>query len=189
MPDDKLMFAFALANVAAFYTHVEQAFAFLPATYNCQLHAQHLDDREDFRDARASVMHLGDKMEVDIRWDFASAIIRVVFVELPISHVSPTKRVAFGEGREGAREISLELLTEVRRHPTDPDLLLGDLTGLDGRSINRRFKVIQSNLGGVIGGLARATERYASEILRGDTSIFPAVMRLYGEKRRAQGFW
>lgn len=189
MPDHGFMQEYSLASMQTFYDHIEQEFAFLPTTYGCRLHSKHLDDIQDLRDTRAMVTYVGKKIEVDIKWDIPSAIMRVTFVELQIPYVSPTTRITYREGKEGAREIDLYTLAEVLGHVDDPDFMLGVSPECDGRSINKRFKLLHTNLGGVIAGLARATERYGSDILRGDTSIFPQVMRLYGEQRRAQGLW
>lgn len=189
MPDDKFTYDYSLAAMTTFYDLVEQAFAFLPATYDCRLHSKHLDDIEVHRDTRATVTYVGAKSEVDIKWDIASATISVWFVELQIPRVSPTKRVSHGEGKEGACQIGLDTLAEALGHANDPDFMLGVEPADNGRIINKRFKLLHTNLAGVIAALARATERYGRDILGGDTSIFPEVMRLYGEKRRAQGFW
>lgn len=189
MPDDKFIYDYSLAAMTTFYDLVEQAFAFLPATYDCRLHSKHLDDIEVHRDTRTTVTYVGKKIEVDIFWDIASATIEVWFVELQIPRVSPTKRVTHGEGKEGARQIDLHTLAEALGHTDDPDFMLGVEPADNARIINKRFKLLQTNFAGVIAALAGATERYGRDILLGDTSIFPQVMHLYGEKRRAQGFW
>jgi hypothetical protein len=49
--------------------------------------------------------------------------------------------------------------------------------------------LLQTNFSGIIQGFARATERYAGDILRGDTSIFPSVMRHYTQKQQSLGYW
>jgi hypothetical protein len=198
MPDDKAMRAHGQAMVETFFTQVEQAFAFLPAAYHFTLHerrsdsleAKPSDTQETFVDAEAVDVYLSDHLEVDLTWGFAIATMRVTFVELLAPGVSPSRRYAWGARMsDAARMIYLETLAAARGHGSDPDFLLGDVSRVDGRSINRRFKLLQTNMAGVIGGLTRATEQYASDILQGDTSIFPEVMRLYGEQRRAQGHW
>jgi hypothetical protein len=70
----------------------------------------------------------------------------------------------------------------VHGHADDPDFLLGDSYQEGGRITNKRFKLLQSDLAGVLDGLARATERYASDILRSDLSIFPEVQAYCDEK-------
>lgn len=189
MPDVKAMQAHALATLPVFYAQVEQTFAFLPATYHYLLHEQRVESSSFFPDARAQVIYLGDKVEVDIVWGFASAAIFVTLVELQLPGVSPSKRYGWGEVAGAARAIRLESLAAVRGHGDDPDFLLGDIDRVDGRSTNKRFKLLENNLSGVVDGLARATERYASDILRGDTSIFSEVMAYHTEKRRALGHW
>lgn len=182
MPDVKLMYEYSLATVPTFYAQVERAFAFLPATYDCRLHAQHLDAIEDIRDTRAMVVYLGDKIEVDIVWDWSSAFVGVSFFALQIPRVSPREQIPFGEPKARPRVIHLRDLAAVRGHADDPDFLLADSDQVGGRIANKRFKLLQSDLAGVLDGLARATERYASEILRGDLSIYPEVKAYCDEK-------
>jgi len=73
----------------------------------------------------------------------------------------------------------LYTLAEMRGHADDAAFLLGDTDRVDGRSINARVKVVQANLRGVLDGLAVATERYAADILRGDTAPLAEAMRSY----------
>ncbi len=187
MPDEKLMYEFSLANAPAFYAQVAEAFAFLPATYKCKLRAQLLDAIDDFRDTQAKVIYVGEKIEVDIVWSCASALIYVNFVELLIPHVSPFSPYALP--KEKPRVITLFDLATTRGHGDDPALALGDGFQHGGRITTKRFKLLQSDMASVIAGLARATERDASDILDGDTSIFPEVMARYDERKRAAGFW
>jgi hypothetical protein len=187
MPDEKLMREFSLANVPSFYARVAEAFAFLPATYKCELSAQTLDAIDGFRDTQAKVVYVGEKIEVDIVWSFASALISVNFVELLIPYVSPFD--SHVRPKERPRVITLFDLAAARGHGDDPALTLGDGFQTGGRITNKRFKLLHNDMAGVIAGLARATERDASDILRGDTSIFPEVLARFNERKRAAGFW
>ena len=182
MADVKLMHDYSLATVPTFYAQVERAFAFLPATYDCRLHAQHLDAIEDFRETEAMVVYLGDKIEVDIVWGWSSAFVGVRFVELQIPRVSPRDHAPFGEPKARPRVIHLRDLAAVRGHANDPDFLLGDSDQVGGRITTKRFRLLQSDLAGVLDGLARATERHASDILRGDLSVYPEVKAYRDEK-------
>jgi phosphoribosylaminoimidazole (AIR) synthetase len=42
--------------------------------------------------------------------------------------------------------------------------------------------LIDTNLAGILEGLARATQRYAAAMLAGDTSEFPEVVRFSAKK-------
>jgi hypothetical protein len=189
VPDVNLMYEYSLATVPTFYAQVERAFAFLPSTYNYRLQAQRLDALEDFRDTEAMVVYLGEKIEVDIIWDWPSALVVVTLREVQIARVSPRDQTPLGEAKERPRVIRLYDLAAVRGHADDPDFLLGDSDQFGGRITTKRFKLLQRDLAGVLDGLARATERYASDLLRGDLSIYPEVRAYYVEKRRAQGYW
>lgn len=182
------MYEYSRANVPAFYAQVTQAFAFLSTTYRFRLHAQRLDAVDDFRDTQARVVYLSDKVEIDILWGWASALIRVVFTELQSPSAPLQTSSAVDEPKGSARVIRLEDLAAIRGHADDPDFLLGDAFQHGGRITSKRFKLLQSDMAGVVAGLARATERYASDILRGDTAIFPDAMAYYDKKRHAMGF-
>lgn len=187
MPDHPLIRKWSLATLSQFYAQVSEAFAFLTTTYGYRLHAQRAEDLEYAQDARASVSYLGERVEVSIEWAFAEASIDVVFTELQIEKVSPKQRsFADDKLKDAARAISLRTLAEHLGHADDPDL---PPRGYDGRVTNKRFKRLQADLRGVLDGLARATERYADDIVRGDTAVFPEVMRAYTEKLRAEGYW
>jgi hypothetical protein len=188
MPDPALIQEHSLAVVPTFFAHISQSFAFLPETYGCRLHAQHLEAIDDLRDTNATVVYLGDKVEVDIRWAFAEASLNVLLVELAIPRVSPSKRYMWGTDQDAARMVQVYTLAEMLGHADDPDFALGDTSSFDGRTISKRFKRIQANLPSVLNGLARATERYASGILHGDTTIFPDVVRFCTQQMHARGF-
>ena len=198
MPDDKAIWAHGLANVSTFFAEVERAFAFLTGTFHFALaettstlhEARPTDTLDTILDAQAVVVYLSDHIEVDIVWGFHLATIHIAFIEVQTPGERPARWHLWDkEYPNSARGIRLDSLAAVRGHEDDPDFLLGNLDRVDGRSINRRFKLLQTNLTGVVDGLARATERYASDILRGDTSVFPEVMAYYTEERRARGFW
>lgn len=189
MPDVNLMYEYSLANVPTFYAEVERAFAFLPSTYGYRLYARHLDGLEDFRDTETMVVYLSDKVEVDIVWGWSSALVGVRFIDLLIPQMSPQDQPPFGESKEQPRVIRLHDLAAMRGYADDPDFLLGDSDQFGGRITTKRFKLLQRDLAGVLDGLARVTDRYASDLLRGDLSIYPQVRTYYLEKRRAQGYW
>lgn len=187
LSDEPLMYAWSLAAIPQFHAQAGEAFAPLMAKHKYRLHAQRAEDLEHGQDARASVSYLGERVEVSIEWAFAEAYISVVFIELQVPRVSPKQRSFVDDKlKDAARAISLRALAEQVGHADDPDL-----PPKQGRrhTTNAQFKRLQSDMRGVLDGLARATERYASDILRGDTSIFPDVRRAYTEKLRAEGYW
>ncbi len=179
---------FSLDHLPAFYAQVEQAFAFLQATYDCRLHAKQVVDLEESRDTRTSIAYLGKTVEVDINWDMASANMKVVLVELLVPRVSPAKRYIWGKVEGAARMADVHTLAELAGNPNDPDFLLRRVMKSDRRDTARRFKVLQSDFEGVIAGLARATERYARDVLRGDISVFTEAIALTTQQMHAQGF-
>jgi hypothetical protein len=133
--------------------------------------------------ARTGRPRADDRRAIEgIVWGWSSAFVGVRFFEVQIPRVSPREHTPFGEPRARPRVIHLRDLAAVRGHADDPDFLLGNSDQFGGRITNKRFKLLQSDLAGALDGLARATERYASDILRGDLSIPPEVQAYRDEK-------
>lgn len=179
MPDDGLIHAYTLATAPEFFAQVEQAFAFLTTSYGYRVAAQEVTAIEDLRDTQVVACVLRDHQEVDVIWDVVSVTVSVLFATLP--PLAAGVRIE-DVSRPKLSLMRLEDLAAVRGHVDNPDFLQGDLDHVNGRIINKRFKFIQAHLTDIIDGLARATERYASDVLRGDTSMFPQVRAYYLEK-------
>jgi hypothetical protein len=170
MPNEEVIRTRAVATAPEFYAHVARAFAFLTSTYGYRLATQDITAIDDVRDTQVVVKYISAHLEVDVIWGVVSVSVSVQFATLPpLAHGASIEDVV----RPKLSQIRLEHLAAVRGHANDPDFIQGDLDHVNGRIINKRFQFIQAHLTAIINGLARATERYGSEILRGDTSIFP----------------
>jgi hypothetical protein len=189
MPDDRLIYQYARAAAPEFTEHVIQAFAFLETAYGYRLQERCIDTNEDARDTQARVTYASERVAVSLAWFLADAAISVSFIQLAQPYTMPSRAVFFGETHGAARAFTLYTLAEMLGHADDPDFVLGDADRVDGRSVNKRSKLLQTNLPGIIQGLAQASERYARDILRGETSVFPAVMRYNAQKMQSLGYW
>jgi hypothetical protein len=185
MPDDIAIRKHAVATAPEFFAHVARAFAFLTSTYAYRLANQDITAINDVRDTRLIVTYLHDHvdMEVDVIWDVQSVSVNVLF--------ATPAQLAQGDhvgdvAKPRQSRINLEDLAAVRGHADDPDFMQGDVFQVHGRIINKRFQFIQAHLTDIIDGLARATERYADDVLRGDTSIFPEVQAHYRQRMQAR---
>jgi hypothetical protein len=178
MPDDEVIRKHAVATAPEFFAHVTRAFNFLTSTYGYRLASQDITAINDVRDTQVVVKYTHDHLdlEVDVIWDVVSVGVSVLFATLPpLAPGASTEDIV----RPQLSLMRLQDLAAVRGHGDDPDFLQGDRDHVNGRIINKRFQLIQAHLTDIIDGLARATERYGSEILRGDTSIFPQVRAYY----------
>lgn len=176
MPDYEVIRRHAVAAAPEFFAHVTRAFAFLTSTYDYRLTTQEITAIDDVRDTQVVVKYVSAPLEVDVIWDVVGVGVFVLFATLP-----PLAQGASIEDvvRPKLSLMRLQDLAAVRGHADDPDFMQGDLDHGNGRIINKRFQFIQAHLTDIIDGLARATERYGSEILRGDTSLFPEVRAYY----------
>jgi hypothetical protein len=176
MPDDEVIRKHAVATAPEFFAHVARAFAFLTSTYGYRPAAQDITAIDDVRDTQVVVKYISAPLEVDVIWDVVSVGVFVLFATLP--PLAPGASIE-DVVRPQLSLMRLQDLAAVRGHADDPDFLQGDLDHVNGRIINKRFQFIQTHLTDIIEGLARATERYGSEILRGDTSSFPQIRAYY----------
>jgi hypothetical protein len=175
--------------VPEFTEQVLQSFAFLETAYGYRLYEHRMNDPEDARDAQASVTYVSERVAVSLTWSLSSVAIGVSFIQLDQPYTMPARVVFVGESHGAARAIELYTLADMLGHADDPDFVLGDGDRVDGRSVSRRFKLVQTDFADVVQRLARATERYARDILQGKTGRFPETMRHYTQKLQAQGIW
>lgn len=183
MPDYPRIVEQSIATVPQFFADTTEVFGFLETTYGYRLHAERVEDIDWVPDTYAEVVYLNRgrqpaKVAVKVSWQFHTAAIDIVFFELQRPGI-------LNDAQDIPGSIFLHALAEVLGHQDDPTFLLGDTDRVHGRVINERAKILQTNLRGVLEGLATATERYAADILRGDTSIFPEVLRYYAQKRQS----
>jgi hypothetical protein len=196
---NKLIYEHAHNNVANYYGLVAETFAFLPEKYKkykYKLDEQRLDGIDFWPDMEALMMYVGEKIEVDVIWSCANAAISVRFVELFIPRVSPYNRHVLAKAHP--RVANLDEIAELRGHADDPDFLLHDnspvtdIQHINWRAYNKaqskRFELLETNFKGVLEGLARATERFASDVLKGDTALFAEIIPIRDAKRKALGF-
>lgn len=182
MPDYEVIRRHAVATAPEFFTQVARAFGFLSTAYGYHLATQEITAIDDVRDTQVIVKYVGEHLEVDVIWDVVSVSVAVLFATLP----PLAQRVRIEDvARPKLGVMRLEDLAAVRGHADDPGFMQGDLDHVNGRIINKRFTFIQAHLTDIIDGLARATEHYASDILRGDVSIFPEVQAYYRQRVEA----
>jgi hypothetical protein len=171
------------STINSFNVCAKESFAFLEKLYGYHLDKEIVEDAGDYRDAIACIYFLGSTLGVKIYWYFSSSLIDVKFIELDKHGRIPS----LVKGREGTyldqmgddipRGIHLSDLVTVLGHQDDPSFLLKELRNVKPSMCKKRAKIIEENVIGVVQGLAQATQTYASEILQGDTSLFPQVIR------------
>jgi hypothetical protein len=164
---------------ARYYPEVREAFGFLEMTYGYRYSAESLSCPEDARDTQADVTFVGEHMGVRVRWYFSSGTIAVAFRKLqtPWQYADTLG----DEERRAQVPVFTDLYALARFLGTaqDPDFLLGDVWNVYESKCKKRDALIKNNLQAVLEGLARATQRYASRILQGDSSQFAEVRAFY----------
>ncbi len=170
-------------KASTFYTLTQEAFHFLEEQYGYRLESTSLVGTDDFRDTVAKVVFVGEHVAVRVDWYLADAGIGVGFIELRDPGVLPAYWNFLGTDPNAPPAVTLFTLAEMQGHAQNPDFLLGDLAGTRKPKLPARERLVETNLAGILAGLAHATQRYAADILAGDTSCFPDAMRLYAQKR------
>lgn len=158
-----------------FFTETREAFQFLEHQYDYQQLEGFVRGASDGRDATVVNRYVGSRIGIEISWYFAGSNIGVAFVELQQPNVFQEDRSFYPLARPNVpKAISLYSLAEMLNKHDDPDFLLKNTQNT--RQRNRRAKFIDTNLHAILVGLAHATQTYATDILKGDTTIFSKVM-------------
>lgn len=161
-----------------FFTEVQQAFQFLVREYGYRHLEEVIRNAEYWPDATAVSRYVGVAVGIEVSWHFAGSYIGVAFIEVQQPYLFPEMYSFYPMNRPNVlKAISLYDLAEVCKRREDTDLLLKEVQNT--RQINKQGKFIEGHLHEIVAGLARATQNCASDILKGDTSIFAEVME-YG---------
>jgi hypothetical protein len=168
-----------------FSGEVQEVFQFLELDYGYHYLEELVRDAKDWRETTTVSRYVGANVGIEISWYFAGSSIGVAFVELQQPYIFQEDRSFYPLTRPNVpKAISLYTLAEMLGKRNEADFLLKDTQNT--RQRNKREKIIEKSLHEVIVGLARATKICAIDILKGDTSIFSAVMEyeLAEQKRR-----
>lgn len=169
--------------VETFFAETRESFLFLEHQYSYKRLEGHIDHPDDERDALALSEYVGSQVGVRISWGFANVSMDVAFIQLFQSEIFPEESSFFPLTRPNvSNAISLYSLAERLGTSHDPDFVLKDID--KPRQRYKRAQLIRSNMHEIVAGLARATQTYATPILKGDTSIFPEVMDYYLAKQK-----
>ncbi|HEX8033102.1 MAG TPA: hypothetical protein VF510_04610 [Ktedonobacterales bacterium] len=182
-----------------FFVETRRAFQFLEHTYGYQHVGEEVSTSHP-RDWAGMSRYVRSRVGVEIGWEYAESSIGVSFVALHQPGIFQRGIYHPDASPDRPRAISLYSLAYMLGHGDDPDFLLptspdppDDMSARDlsprarRRALNswqsavlstikRRRQLIETNMPGVLAGLARATQTYASAILEGDTSVFPSVL-------------
>ncbi|MGH9825007.1 MAG: hypothetical protein ACREDR_17390 [Blastocatellia bacterium] len=159
---------------------VRKHFSFLESEYSYKVEGLLLLDSEYPKDARAVMRYIGC-VGVEIQMSLGG--IAVGLYELENGRI-PEKVSFYGD--EGyARAINLDSLVRTVtggavRSPL-PELPYHISNAEMYRRVQKRSELIRTKMSEIIEAYADRLKRYGSEILKGDTSIFPTVQKNHSE--------
>lgn len=160
-------------------------FKFLETDFDYIRTGSEIKNESYYPDAEAILNYSGNKVAIKVFWNFAGALIGVVFIELQNGQL-PEKISFWGNGDYG-RAISLYSLINVINTEESKHFLLKNYYSVMFRDIKKREKIINENMEQVLENLAIMTKKYALDVLRGDTSIFPKI-QAYEEELMKQNY-
>jgi hypothetical protein len=165
-----------------FFALAQTSFHFLEEQYGYRLESTTVAELQYAVDACASVSYLGEHVAVGVTWMYAEGYVSVGFVELRTLWVRPAQANTLRADLDMPLAIYLDTLATRAGQAKDPDFLLHGRGSLGRRSMEACRRLVDTNMAGVIEGLARATQRYAADILAGDISRFPEVVRFHAQE-------
>ncbi len=172
-------------RIKDFSRAVQIAFQYLVDEYGFVCKGVKEIDMDSPKDAVVTITYLGKDVGVIIGW--AMPEIFVTITELEQKDIP--KRVSTFSNQKGLpRAISLDLLVKMRieegkEKPTSPLQEMGRFVSFTEMSFKRMQKyceMLNERLEDVVQVFAERLRKYGSEILRGDTSIFPKVQEYAG---------
>lgn len=169
-----------------FWAETAEAFQFLEHQYDYQ----RLEGSTTSNPWTVISRYVGSHIGIQVVWNSHASTINVAFIELVQPGVFPPVSSFFPltQDIDAAKAVYLSDLADMFGPGTnqDPDFLLQGNKHYWSPLHKKRLETIDKNMRGVLAGLARATETYASAILHGDTSMFPGVMHAHGKKHFAR---
>lgn len=169
-------------EISSFEEKTKEAFRFLENDFGLKRMELKRISLNDFRDAEIKLRYSGRAVAVDLYWDFPSAYIGASIIET-INGSAPEKYSTFVRKKDFGNAISLYSLVEVIDPTASDEFLLKFKWKETMRNVNKRAKIINESMDGILENLAYMLKKYASNILEGDTSIFPQVQDYEKEQR------
>ena len=154
-----------------------EAFQFLENEYSYIRNDLERRGFEDTRSREVFIRYFSKKVAVEVIWEIGESLVAVGLYELQDGKI-PEKISAYGEEGHG-RAINLDSLV---RMLTDGEVKspipehAGDISFSEMcRRAEKATEMIKTDMDGILKNFAERLKKYASDILKGDTSIFPRV--------------
>lgn len=172
--------AYTNQGIATFLTEAQKKFSFLETQYGYQRLGEVHED-QDPRDKDVVSFYVSSQIGVKLMWSYTSGSVLVLFVEL----LKPGKfppRYSVVENKnhsDVARAISLEILAEVLGYGDDPHFVLKR-----NKNNPEHWRIPFEQMTDVLDGLAFCVQKYADNVLKGDTNLFEKVIQYYSQKMK-----
>lgn len=177
-------------NIWHFYSAVRHSFAFLETEYGYERRGTEIRGFDDFRDANVASAYFSLRVALEISLWLCDSQLGVALYELVDGRI-PTQVSVWGHAGY-ARAIDGDAYIEMASGQALPPVLtqasprkprIGEI-----RAAELRREQLRTNMSGVVAQEADKVKTWCPAILKGDTSMFPAVQKLYREKYWPKGF-
>lgn len=174
-------------NIANFEAAVLACFSFLETEYGFERRALERRYFEDLRDANVIVPYYGARVAVHAYYEIADVRVGAAIFELENGRIP--ERVSFWGHPGYARAITVDSyvamvsagkLPSVLPEPSPRKPRIGIY-----RAADMRREALRTNMAGVVAQVAGRVRTWCVPVLRGDTSIFPAVQQFHKQKHSA----
>ncbi len=176
-------------NIRNFEAAVLASFSFLETEYGFQRRALERRDFEDYRDANVIIPYYGSSIAVQAYYDVCSISVGASIFELENGQIP--KRVSFWGDPGYFRAVTVDSYVAVASGGQIPRLLpepsprkprIGIFKAYD-----MRREVLRTNMAGVVAQTADRMKTWCAPVLKGDTSMFPAVQQFHKQKYSVPG--
>jgi len=158
-------------RISEFADKTIEAFHFLEKEYGYKRKKLKKRDFEYPIDAEVYIRYFSKKVAIEVVWSIGNLNVAVGLYELHKGKIPDD--VSF-YGHEGfARGISLNSLVRM--------ITKGKVKSPIPRGLEKSKAMIETNMDGILKTFAEWLKKYAPEILKGDTSIFPQVQQYHRE--------
>ncbi len=174
-----------------FFSDVSVEFRFLEIDFGFTRRSLERRDFEHARDASAIVPYVGRLVGIQVIWGLGEAVISVCLYELEDGEFP--EKYSFYKANTVARAIHLDSLVRFLSDgevgsplpEITPDLSVAEMI----RRGERRARMINADMRGVLSEFANRLKEFGSDVLRGDTSVFSDVQAHHERFWRQEKCW
>lgn len=170
-----------------FESLVREKFSFLQSDYGYEQRDTYFPDLQISHGDRCAVRFANSDVGIciEVYLDFEVYIVEVVLFESPDGSV--LEHSVWGQTHLASAILLSALIDSQTLRSPDDDLLPPSLPSMSWREKHRRLKqrrtMVHEQLADVVEDVADHLDKFAADVLRGDTSLFPEIQGFYRKQQ------